>query len=191
MMLLEDIFKQLILETVSRDKILNAIRNQDEVTVYYRDDDADVEIKPGYRVFCHIYAYGKNKAGNDIIRTWVNKGVSLSYPPGKPDDTLSWIPGWRVFRTDRIQSIRKSGRNFKADKPKYNDKDKDMVEIYAAVPKNVSGVKTNIPKTISGVKTKDEQDLENVKNIKLKQDRGEQLTFAERNILNIFNKRNK
>ena len=40
-------------------------------------------------------------------------------------------------------------------------------------------------------KTKKEQDLENVKNIKLKQDKGEKLTFAERNILNIFNKRNK
>ncbi|MEK6881489.1 MAG: hypothetical protein AABY22_17840 [Nanoarchaeota archaeon] len=40
-------------------------------------------------------------------------------------------------------------------------------------------------------KTKSEQDLENVRNIKLKQDKGEKLTFVERNILNIFNKRNR
>jgi len=36
-----------------------------------------------------------------------------------------------------------------------------------------------------------EQDKENVKNIVAKDKKGEKLTFAERNILNIFNKRNK
>lgn len=41
------------------------------------------------------------------------------------------------------------------------------------------------------MKTKKEQDLENVKNIKNKLLNKEKLTFAERNILNIFNKRNK
>ena len=183
MLLLEEIFKQLISETIERTKIIDFIKNQFECTLYYRDDEADVEVKPGYRLYVHIYAYGRNKAGNDVIRCWVTKGVSLSYPPGKPNDILTFLPGWRLFRTSRVQSIKKSGRRFRADKPKYNDRDKDMVQIYAAVP-----IQGGI---LSGVKTKDEQDLENIKNIKLKQDRGEQLSFAERNILNIFNKRNK
>ena len=185
MLLLEDIFKQLIVETVSRNKILDAIKNQDEVTLYYRDDTADIEVKPGYRLWVHIYIYGKNKSGNDVIRAWVGKGVSLTYPPGKPDDILTYIPGWRMFRVDRMQSIRKTGRKFKADKPKYNPEDKDMQIVYAAVPKGTTSMVVPI-----GTKTKAEQDLENVKNIKLKQDRGEPLSFAERNILNIYNKRN-
>ena len=178
MLLLEDIFKQLIVETISRDKILDAIKNQDEVTLYYRDDTADIEVKPGYRLWVHIYI--------DVKRAWVGKGVSLTYPPGKPDDILTYIPGWRMFRVDRMQSIRKTGRKFKADKPKYNPEDKDMITIYAAVPKGTTSMVVPI-----GTKTKAEQDLENIKNIKLKQDRGEPLSFAERNILNIFNKRNK
>lgn len=180
MLLLEEIFKQIILETVERTKIMDFIKNQYECTLYYKDDDVDVEVKSGYRLNVHMYCYGKNKYGNDVVRCWVTKGVSLSYPPGKAQDPLTWIPGWRLFRISRISSIRRTGRQFKADKPKYNPADRDMEVIYAAVPENVRGVKT-----------KDEQDLENIKNIKLKQDRGEQLSFAEKNILNIFNKRNK
>lgn len=37
---------------------------------------------------------------------------------------------------------------------------------------------------------KQQRDIENVKNIKSKLSAGEKLNFAERNILNIFNKRN-
>ncbi len=135
MMLLEDIFKQIIVETVERNKIMDFIKNQFECNLYYRDDQADVEVKPGYRLNCHIYCFGKNKYGNDVVRVWVTKGVSLTYPPGsKPNDILTFLPGWRMLRTSRLHSIRKSGRKFKADKPKYNPKDKDMVQIYACVP---------------------------------------------------------
>ena len=186
MLLLEEIFKQIILETISRDKINNAINNKEVVTIYYNDPSD--EVLNGYRKI-EVWCYGKNKFGNDSIRAWIlPKSVSKSYPPGKtnPVDVLTFRPGWRMFSVSKINSMRSTGIKITQQRPKFNKDDKDMSVIYNYIK---IGSSPNL--NIRGVKTKDEQDLENVKNIKLKQDRGEQLSFAEKNILNIFNKRNK
>lgn len=133
MIYLQDVVKELILETVARDKIMSAIENKDEVTIYYRDDSAGDEVLAGYRR-CAPLVYGINKqSGNPVVRCWIfQKSVSKTYPPGKPWDPLTYRPGYRVFRVDRIHSVRRTGRRFKGPFPKYNPNDRDMSTIYVA-----------------------------------------------------------
>jgi len=128
MMLLEDIFKEIITETVARDKINRAIDERDVVTIYYNDPSD--EVLNGYRR-CEIWCYGRNHYNNDVIRVWIlPKSVSKSYPPGKPYDPLTFKPGWRMMRTDRINSIRRIGLKIKQQRPKFNAQDKDMQVVY-------------------------------------------------------------
>jgi hypothetical protein len=130
MLLLEDVYKQLITEAVSRDKIISAIQNKEVVTIYYIGDDPN-EVLAGYRQ-CEILTYGVNKqSGNPCVRVWIlPKSVSKSYPPGKTYDPLTWKPGYRMLRVDRINSIRKTGKNFNTPRPKYNPQDKDMSGVF-------------------------------------------------------------
>ena len=115
-MRLSDLYKQVINESVSRDKILSAIDNKDLIRVTY-DNEAT-----GPRTI-QVYAFGDSKAGNPIIRVFQPFG-----------DTESEIPTWKTFRLDRIMSLTPTGNNFETPRPNYNptgDKSMNRVIINA------------------------------------------------------------
>lgn len=123
-----EIYRELLLETVKKSRIINSIKNRVVNLIYYEGDSVN---KPGYRRI-EIFTFGVSKAGNPVIRAWQRGGVSDT-PNGKPNDPLSRIPGWRMFRLDKIKSFANTIGRFEPNKPKYNPEDKDMVTIYDTV----------------------------------------------------------
>lgn len=87
-MLLNEIYKELLSENVSLNKINDAIDNTYEVMINYHSNGED--IATGERVIQPV-AYGLTKSGNPVIRAFQPYG-----------DTTSKVPSWKFFRIDRI-----------------------------------------------------------------------------------------
>lgn len=119
-MKLYNIVKRLILEK-SAEEISNSIKNKNIVTLYYDGDDNGGK---GLRVI-EPFCYGVSKAGNAVIRAWEREGASYTAQKGEQP-----LPGWRLFRVDRIGSYNFDPRqNFTEPRPQYNPNDKGMTSI--------------------------------------------------------------
>lgn len=119
-MKLYNIVKRLILEK-SAEEIVNSIKNKNLVTIYYDGDDNGGK---GLRVI-EPFCYGTSKAGNAVIRAWEREGASYTAQKGTQP-----LPGWRLFRIDRIGSYNFDPRqNFTEPRPSYNPNDKGMTSI--------------------------------------------------------------
>lgn len=113
--------KSLILEIASIDSIVNAIKNRDKIVIYYDGDE------PGGRGLREIepVCFGYSKAGNPVLRAWDNEGASHTAYKGEQP-----LPGWRLFRADKILSFRPTGEKFNEMKPNYNPNgDKSMTRV--------------------------------------------------------------
>ena len=113
--------KSLILEVASIDSIVNAIKTKDKIIIYYDGDE------PGGRGLRNIepVCFGYSKAGNPVLRAWDEEGASHTAYKGEQP-----LPGWRLFRVDKIQSFRPSGDKFNEPKPGYNPRgDKSMTRV--------------------------------------------------------------
>jgi len=116
-MTLYNIAKSLILEVAGRDTINGCMDDKRIAEVFY-DDNEDPGGK-GKR-WVQIYCYGQSKAGNDVVRVYQIGG-----------DTKTIQPGWKLFRVDRMNGLRKLGGKFYEPKPLFNPNgDKDMMQIY-------------------------------------------------------------
>ena len=113
--------KSLILEIASIDSIVDAIKKRNKVIIYYNGDE------PGGRGLRQIepVCFGYSKSDNPVLRAWDEEGAShTSYKGQQP------LPGWRLFRVDKIQSFRPSGEKFTEPKPGYNvNGDKSMTKV--------------------------------------------------------------
>ena len=113
--------KSLILEVASIDSIVNAIKNKNKIIIYYDGDE------PGGRGLRNIepVCFGYSKAGNPVLRAWDEEGASHTAYKGEQP-----LPGWRLFRVDKIQSFKPSGEKFNEPKPGYNPRgDKSMTRV--------------------------------------------------------------
>ena len=113
--------KSLILEVASIDSVVSAIKNKDKIIIYYDGDE------PGGRGLRNIepVCFGYSKAGNPVLRAWDEEGASHTAYKGEQP-----LPGWRLFRVDKIQSFRPSGDKFNEPKPGYNPRgDKSMTRV--------------------------------------------------------------
>lgn len=116
-MTLYNLAESLILEVAGRDTIMGCMSDKRIAEVYY-DDNEDPGGK-GKR-WVQIYCYGKSKAGNDVIRVYQVGG-----------DTKTIQPGWKLFRVDRMNGLKKLGGKIYEPKPLFNPNgDKDMIQIY-------------------------------------------------------------
>lgn len=112
--------KQLILEK-SFEQISNSVRNKNLVTIYYDGEDNGGK---GLRVI-EPFCFGVSKAGNSVIRAWEREGASFTAQKGEQP-----LPGWRLFRVDRIGSYNVDPRDtFNEPRPQYNPNDKGMSNI--------------------------------------------------------------
>ena len=93
-MIISEILKQLLFEQDSKLMTLRkAIGERIPVTIFYSGPPE--EVKSGQRIDIEPIVLGKNrKSGNLVIWAYVFNGVSKK-----------GLPGWKMFRVDRIQSI--------------------------------------------------------------------------------------
>jgi predicted DNA-binding transcriptional regulator YafY len=100
----------------------NAINNKFVCTIYYKGERPGM-IDDGYR-YIEPYALGVNEKGNTVLRAWLLKGKSRR---GRIDPKM--VPGWRLFRVDRISSISASLGTFTVPRKGYNADDSGMTEV--------------------------------------------------------------
>jgi predicted DNA-binding transcriptional regulator YafY len=120
-MKLQETLKGLICEIASVDSVFNAIKNKQKVIIYYDGDE------PGGRGLREIepVCLGISKAGNKVLRAWDEEGSSHTAYKGEQP-----LPGWRLFRLDKLLSLKPSGENFAEMKPNFNPNgDKSMTSI--------------------------------------------------------------
>ena len=120
-MKLQNTLKGLIYEIASLDSIVDAIKNRQVVIIYYDGDD------PGGRGLREIEpeCLGVSKAGNKVLRAWDSEGASHTGYKGEQP-----LPGWRLFRLDKILSNKPTGEVYNQPKPGYNfNGDKSMVSV--------------------------------------------------------------
>jgi len=116
-MTLYNLAESLILEVAARTPVMDCMQSKRIAELSY--DDGEDPGGKGKR-WIEIYAYGKSIAGNDVVRVYQIGG-----------DTKTIQPGWKLFRTDRMDNFKKLGGNFYEPRKLFNPNgDKDMIEIY-------------------------------------------------------------
>ena len=120
-MKLTNALKGLITEIASIETVVDCIKDKKKCIIYYDGDE------PGGRGLREIepVCLGNSKAGNKVLRAWDMEGAShRGYLRTKP------LPGWRLFRLDKILSIKPTGENFAEMRPNFNPNgDKSMTSI--------------------------------------------------------------
>ena len=110
------------LRTQNLELLKDFINDKFVCTVDYRGERIG-DILDGIRII-EPYTVGVMENGDTYLRAWLIKGISKT---GKVDPRV--VPGWRLFRIDRIKSINSNNEKFEVPKKGYNDKDTSMSEI--------------------------------------------------------------
>lgn len=114
-------FKSLLNEVASLNDIQDSIRKKIVVTIYY---DGDEPGGKGYRRIEPV-CVGYSKAGNLVVRAWDLDGASHTASIGEKP-----LPGWRLFRADKIFTYQPTTDNFTEVRPDYNPNgDKSMERV--------------------------------------------------------------
>ena len=111
----------LITEQASLQDLVDAVKNRKVMIIYYDGDE------PGGRGLREIepVCLGVSKAGNKVVRAWDSEGASHTGYKGEQP-----LPGWRLFRLDKILSLKPTGENFTEMKPNFNPNgDKSMISV--------------------------------------------------------------
>jgi len=90
---------QLVTEQVSNSVIKDAITNKHTCELRYLDDEKLPD--GGSSRVIQPVAYGYSKKNNPVIRAYQTSGPSL-----KVNEKGVPLPDWRLFRIDRIKSIK-------------------------------------------------------------------------------------
>lgn len=114
-------FKSLLTEISSLGDIQDSINKKIVVTVYY---DGDTPGGKGYRRIEPV-CVGYSKAGNLVVRAWDIDGASHTATIGEKP-----LPGWRLFRADKIFTYQPTTDTFNQVRPNYNPNgDKSMERV--------------------------------------------------------------
>ena len=111
---------KVITEVAALDNVQSSIKQKNVITINYQGD----EYGKGYRDIEPV-CLGISKAGNMVLRAWERQGASHSNKvEGNP------IPGFRMFRLDKILTYALQGDNFTEVRPKYNPNgDRSMARV--------------------------------------------------------------
>jgi predicted DNA-binding transcriptional regulator YafY len=110
-MKLTESLKLLINEIAGLNNIQTAINDRKVCIIYYDGDE------PGGRGLREVefVAVGRSKAGNLVARGWDKEGASHTGYKGEQP-----LPGWRLFRLDKILSFKELPEVYNEPKPNYN-----------------------------------------------------------------------
>ena len=103
--------KSLITEVASIDSISSAIKGNQVCVIYY---DGDEPGGKGLRLIEPV-CLGTTKAGNKAVRAYDIEGASHTHYIGK-----QILPGWRIFRLDKIMSLNPTGELFTTPREVFN-----------------------------------------------------------------------
>ena len=120
-MKLQESLKGLICELASIDDVVDCIKNKKKCVIYYDGDE------PGGRGLRDIepVCLGVSKAGNKVLRAWDSEGASHTGYKGEQP-----LPGWRLFRVDKILTYKPTLDTFNNARPGYNfNGDKSMTRV--------------------------------------------------------------
>jgi len=113
--------KNLILEVASLGAVRDAISKKNKCVIYYIGDE------PGGKGLREIepVCLGYSKSGNLVLRAWDYEGASHTAYKGEQP-----LPGWRLFRLDKITMFRPLDINFFDPRPNYNfNGDRSMTKV--------------------------------------------------------------
>lgn len=113
--------KGLILEIASLGAVRDAISKRNKCVIYYTGDE------PGGKGLREIepVCLGYSKRGNLVLRAWDQQGASHTAYKGEQP-----LPGWRLFRLDKITMFRPVDEKFNEPRPNYNrNGDRSMVNV--------------------------------------------------------------
>jgi predicted DNA-binding transcriptional regulator YafY len=120
-MKLQSSLKSLILEIASIESVIDAIKNKRVMGTSY---DGDEPGGKGQRLIEPV-CVGVSKAGNRVVRAWEREGASHTATIGSQP-----LPGWRLFRLDKILTYLPQGDNFIEVRPNYNPNgDRSMTRV--------------------------------------------------------------
>jgi hypothetical protein len=120
-MKLQESLKGLILEIASIESVVDSIKRKQVIVLYYTGDAPGGD---GLRTIEPV-CLGVSKAGNKVLRAWDYEGASHTATLGTQP-----LPGWRLFRLDKITSYKPNGQVFNEMRPNFNPNgDKSMVSI--------------------------------------------------------------
>ena len=121
-MKLQETLRSVLLEVASMDDVQRAIKQKQVVTIFYDGDE------PGGRGLRTIepVCLGFSKSGNRVLRGWDMEGASHTAKLGDQP-----LPGWRLFRLDKIRNSSPTNDTFETPRPYFNPKgDKHMSQIF-------------------------------------------------------------
>lgn len=101
----------LLTEAAALSDVQDSIRNKNVIVIYYDGNDNGGK---GYRTIEPV-CIGYSKRGNLVLRAWETEGSSWS-----AKFKNNFLPGWRLFRLDKIFTYRPTMDNFTDMRPYYN-----------------------------------------------------------------------
>ena len=113
--------KNLITERANLQDIVHAIKQRNKLIIFYDGDE------PGGRGLREIepVCLGVSKKNNKVLRAWDSEGSSHTAYKGEQP-----LPGWRLFRLDKILSSKPTGEVYNEPRPNYNSNgDRSMISV--------------------------------------------------------------
>jgi hypothetical protein len=139
-MKLQESLKGLILEIASIESVVDSIKKKQVVVLYYTGDAPGGD---GLRTIEPV-CLGVSKAGNKVLRAWDYEGASHTATLGTQP-----LPGWRLFRLDKITSYKPNGQVFTEMRPNFNPNgDRSMVSIITLANFNQPAQPSVIPQEL-------------------------------------------
>jgi predicted DNA-binding transcriptional regulator YafY len=112
---------ELITEIAAISDMTDSIKKRNVVTIYYDGNDNGGK---GYRTIEPV-CLGFSKRDNMVLRAWEREGASYS-----AQNEGNVLPGWRLFRVDKIFTYKPSFDKFDEVRPNYNPQgDKSMIRV--------------------------------------------------------------
>jgi predicted DNA-binding transcriptional regulator YafY len=112
---------ELITEIAAISDMTDSIKKRNVVTIYYDGDDNGGK---GYRTIEPV-CLGFSKKDNMVLRAWEREGSSYS-----AQNKGNVLPGWRLFRVDKIFTYKPTFDKFDEVRPNYNPQgDKSMIRV--------------------------------------------------------------
>ena len=113
--------KRIITEVASIESAQSSIKSNSVVIINYDGE----EYGKGYRRIEPV-CLGISKSGNLVLRAWEIEGSSHSQKVKSNP-----IPGWRLFRLDKVLTYKPTMDKFTTIRPKYNPNgDKSMSRVF-------------------------------------------------------------
>lgn len=113
--------KYIINEVAAISDVQDSIKKRKIVTIYYDGKDNGGR---GFRTIEPV-CLGYSKKGNVVLRAWEREGASWSE---KNENNI--LPGWRLFRLDKIFTFSPTMDNFNEVRPNYNQNgDRSMTRV--------------------------------------------------------------